>query len=155
VSLAVDQIRSRVILGALASLGAEWRESRIPYDLFPSYDSRTIEHKALCVGILSTDFLPSRQSSATGIPATTRLGLRWAWRLRVDGLSDDYTAALVGEQTVCKALAGLEAAAGNPGLRLHLISASRRVVAATESSAAAALFVGDIQCEIVHHYPIA
>lgn len=156
-SLAVDQIRSRVTTRVLAALGSTWRESLTVYDLYPSYDTRQIEHLSLTVGVLSTDVQqPSRQVASVGMPAITRIGLRWSYRLRTDGMSSDYDAALVAEQLVAKALASCAVSpTSNPKLAPRITSLSRRVVTASDGTGTGTLLTGEILADVFHHYPIA
>lgn len=153
-SLSVYEARVR-ILAHLAVRLEQWREATTPYDLFPMYDSRQIEHLTYALGMLSTDVQSSRQSPTTGLPAITRIGLRWAYRLRADAMSLDYGLALGEEQRVLEALATIATESGDPQLRVRLLGATRRVVPTSDGSAAAALLVCDVQGEIMHHYPLS
>lgn len=78
-----------------------WEHSGFVYDVFPIAAPREGIHLRYSIGILDTEpATPRRQRPTEGMPANTRIGVRWAYRIRKDEQSDDYQDALIAEQVL-------------------------------------------------------
>jgi|TARA_R100000084_G_scaffold90772_1_gene44752 hypothetical protein len=113
---------------ALASSLTGYHISRYPHELFPlDSDSRPLEHKAFCVGVLDTVTYVdrARQRPTLGNVVATGLEVSVAYRLRADAMVADYNAGLAAEAELLKAVF---AVSNSSLISITFNSTSRQVV---------------------------
>ena len=95
------------VLAALEAVSG-WTESRHAPELF-GRDSDNMMHKAFVVGVPETvpHSREGRQVAAQGMYAESVVEVQWAYRLRGDAQSTDYSAALDAELVVVATVKGV------------------------------------------------
>lgn len=109
-TLTVEEIRQRVATVIKDHDGA-WRESPRHYDAFPA-DPGHFAHKAYAVGAPGTEFESPMESvrhkrGEDGGLVDTQIGVRWTYRIKIDGGVKAYDAMLASEALLLKALTGI------------------------------------------------
>ena len=135
---------------ALAANLTGWTESQKRYEqytLTSTPNGRTLDSQSWAAAVLRTDFPTiSRQRGRSSTPATSVLGIRWAYRLRSDSpVTSDYSSALDAQVDMVKAA---RAAAESQGQQPRILSVS------STASPSGDILLGDLQLEVVHMYPL-
>lgn len=107
--LPVASVRARVAAAVDAIAG--WSESRWLWDWLPLAEPSVYAHLHFAVGVAETTIAGVEGSRVTrgadGAMVTTRVVVRWLYRLRADAVVADYDAMLAAEQALLVALAGV------------------------------------------------
>lgn len=143
-TLYVSGVRQRFALAITDALGGDgWRESRWAYDLFPGPDPRDTLHLGFAVGCPSSTPHPRSRQRPQLIVTTTRVGIRFAFRMRGDSQVDDYDDALVAEGQLMSAVTDA------PNVQLWsprwVGTPIRRVVGD------GTVFYGEVQYDVLHN----
>lgn len=142
-------LRARVA-ALLTTTGDGWVVSGYPAELVP-FDARETTDRSVAVSVTRTTFDSQVESSRTrradvGGAVTSRVLVRWAWALRLDGAAADYDAALTAELALLHALL----ATPTEGLHLTAESLGRRI----ERVESEMYVVGDINLVARHRLPV-
>ena len=149
--LTVRSVRDRISAQISGALGPDgWSESGFPPDLFP-YDSRALAHLAFVVGVPSTtpaqlDRQSARGGTTKATLATTLVTVRWAHRLRADGVPQDYGDALDAEARLIACVLEVDT---DPHLSVRLLRVPTRSTPADGTA-----FVGTVEFEVLHRLPL-
>lgn len=138
---ATSAIRSAVISAVDALTG--WRESSFAPDLFGRDPDRN-QHLSFAVSCPETT-IPTdrgRQRSTEGAFVSLTVIVQWAYRLRGDAQSADYSAALDAEADMVAAVLGISS--------LHVVL----VGPLSRRAAAEGWILGTARFAVSHHYPL-
>lgn len=150
--LSVRDLRNRIREGLTEILGPQhWTESRYPPELF-GQDTREQRHLGFSVGVPST--VPGaldRQSThggagLRGAVAETTVAVRWGYRLRAVGTTDDYDGALEAELALTGALFLIDR---SPELGFRITQLQRSVLPGDEM-----LLLGTVTLIALHRTPL-
>lgn len=149
--LSVVDIRTRLADHIETELSADatgaWRRSRHAPGRFPGVaDTRDEAHHGFAISLPETSpVTEGRQRPTPGLYSATAVLIRWGHRLRADGASDDYDAALEAERRLVAAIETLDR---DPAMHPRVIGLGR------SETPDGLLFLGELRLAVLHHLPL-
>lgn len=105
-----------------------WRQSTLPYELFPDQTAQTVPDKTFSIGVPRTQWAgpeehPRRRPDNQGGLVNTELRVRWVCRLRADNAARDYGLSFEEEDRIVSAVLAIS----ERPVHIWADNASRRV----------------------------
>lgn len=117
-----ETLRARVAAAIVALSG--WRQSTLPYDLFPDQTAQQGNHKVVAVGVPRTQWASPKESRRSEGPlVASEVRVRWTHQIRQDAAVSDYDEALGTERDIIAAVLQIS----ELGLHIWADSATRRI----------------------------